>query len=566
MYILGIWDGHDSGSAIIKEDKILFAANEERFTRNKQEIDFPFLSIKEALKFANLKPKDIKCVAISTSDFAKTLTRTFPALKRRYYKIRRRKFDPTFANLFSKKTKYVLTQIGPSKITRNLSSKVVRKTLKELGFSNYDLFWVDHHTAHVSAAVCTGGIERGLFLSLDGIGDGLSGIIGTFDGPKLDILHKLSGKDSLGIFFEHVTNLLNMRELEDEGKVMALASFGYPIPDKENPILNLFTLDGLRLESKHSSLKLYKKLHNILWRYSSEQFAYMAQRTLEVYITKLVENACAQTGMVNLVYTGGVASNIKVNMLLRNSEKIKKLYVFPHMGDGGLALGAAIYANLSLNAISRYRFDNVYLGPKHSESEIEKTLKDYKVTFERLDNIEEKTAELIDSGNIVLWFQGRMEYGPRALGNRSILALPSSAALKNKLNVFLKKRVWFQPFCPSMLEEDAAEMLEDHNGVNNRFMTVGYKIKEKYTDNLIAVINADNTCRPQIIEADSSRYSVLLQKIKGLTGFGVVLNTSLNRHGESIVNSPREALELLTNSQFNFLVMEDFLVWTEQNT
>ena len=563
MYILGLWDGHDSGAALFEDDRIVFAANEERFTRNKLEIDFPAQTIKEALTYAGISSQDIKHIAISTSDFAKTLTRTFPALKRRYYKIRRRKFAPSLANLLSKKAKYILTEIGPSRLMQSLSGSVVRKELSKLGFSDFKLHWVDHHWAHAVSAVTTSGLDKGLFLSLDGIGDGLSGIIGTFQGGTLNILNKLSGKHSLGIFFEHVTNLLNMRELEDEGKVMALASFGFPVPDEDNPILEMFTLDGLKLTSKYSSLKLYKKLHNILWQYPSEQFAYMAQRTLEVFIPLLVENACAQTGLVNLVYAGGVASNIKVNMLLKNSEKLKNLFVFPHMGDGGLALGAAAAVNIRLNNVVRYRLDNLFLGPQFTHMEIEETLKKYGVRYQRSDNIVEEAAGLLKDGHILLWFQGRMECGPRALGNRSILALPNSAAIKNKLNIYLKERIWYQPFCPSMLEEEAADMLEDHNGINNRFMTVGYTVKEKYVDQLIAVINADNSCRPQILSRDSSRYSQLLQRIKEKTGYGVLLNTSLNKHGEPVVNSPSEAMELLIHSRFTHLVMEDYLVWTD---
>lgn len=563
MHILGIWDGHDSGAALFENDRIIFAANEERFTRNKLEIDFPAQTIKKALTYAGLSSQDIKHIAISTSDFGKTLTRTFPALKRRYYKIRRRKFAPSLANLLSKKAKYILTEIGPSKLTKSLSSLVVRKELNKLGFSDYKLHWVDHHWAHAVSAITASGMDKGLFLSLDGIGDGLSGIIGTFQGGTLNILSKISGKHSLGIFFEHVTNILNMRELEDEGKVMALAGFGFPVCDKDNPMLAMFSLDGLKLTSKYSSLKLYKKLYNLLWQYPSEQFAYMAQRTLEVFITQLVENACLQTGLSNLAYAGGVASNIKVNMLLKNSEKIINLFVFPHMGDGGLAMGAAAAVNIRLNKVVRYRLNDLFLGPQFTHSEIEETLNKFSLRYQRSENIVEEAAGLIKDGHILLWFQGRMECGPRALGNRSILALPNSVAIKNRLNIYLKERIWYQPFCPSMLEEEAAEMLEDYNGINNRFMTVGYMVKEKYADQLIAVINADNSCRPQILSRDSSRYSRLLQRIKEQTGFGVLLNTSLNKHGEPIINSPSEALELLIHSRFTHLVLEDYLVWTD---
>jgi len=561
MNILGIWDGHDSGAALIADGKILFAANEERFSRKKLDVEFPSLSIREALRFANLTPKDISAVAISTSDFSKTLTRVFPGLKRRYYVIRRRKIEPSSFNRLSKKAKYALTEIGPNGLTRKVSSLAVRRSLRDLGFSETRLVWVEHHVAHAAAALGTSPHERGLFLSLDGIGDGLSGMIGTFDGPRLNTLGRFSGRDSLGLFFEHVTNLLNMRELEDEGKVMALASFGYPVPDGENPLLDFFGVDGLKISSKYHAWNLHKKLRGILHMYPSEQFAYMAQRVLEVSILRLVENACEAAGMADVVYSGGVASNIKVNMLLKNSGKIRSLYVFPHMGDGGLALGAAVSAASSLSSVSRYPLPDLFLGPAYSAAEIESALAKAGFPYQRIREVEVKAAELIHEGHIVLWFQGRMEYGPRALGNRSILTRPDSVAIKNRLNIFLKKRVWYQPFCPSMLAEDAAEMLEDYGGVNNPFMTVGYMIKPKYADRLAAVINADNSCRPQIVEPDSSRFARLLEGLKARTGFGVALNTSMNRHGESIVNSPAEALALFAESAFEYLVLEDYLVW-----
>jgi carbamoyltransferase len=558
--ILGVWDGHDSGAALLRDGEILFAANEERFSRKKLDVEFPGQSIRESLKFTGLTPADISVVAISTSDFAKTLTRVLPGFKRRYYLIRRRKVEPSAFNRFSKRAKYVLTEIGPGALSRKASSVAVGRELRRLGFEHPRLVWVGHHDAHAASAVATSRFSRGLVLSLDGIGDGLSGLIGTFDGASVKILQTYSGKNSLGLFFEHVTNLLNMRELEDEGKVMALASFGYPVPDEENPLLSWFEVDGLVLRARHSSWTIHERLARTLYLYPAEQFAYMAQRVLEVTILKLVENACRATGLSDVVYAGGVASNIKVNMLLKNSPAVKNLYVFPHMGDGGLALGAALRAGQMLANVSRYPLPDLFLGPSYSATEVERAIKASGLPHARVERIEDRVAELIRDGRIVLWFRGRMEYGPRALGHRSILARADSVAIKDRLNVYLKKRVWYQPFCPTMLAEDAAEMLEDYNGVDNPFMTVGYKIKDIYADRLAAVINADHSCRPQILSDENSSFGRLLRKVKDLTGHGVVLNTSMNKHGESIINTPDEALALLAGSRFEYLAIENFLV------
>jgi carbamoyltransferase len=559
--ILGIWDGHDSGAALVQGAKILFAANEERFTRKKLDVEFPALSIREALRFAGLAPADIPVVAVSTSDFAKTLTRALPGLKRRYYLIRRRKAEPTRFNRFGKRAKYILTEIGPGALTRKASSAVIGRELRRLGFGRPKLAWVGHHEAHAASAVATSPFERGLVLSLDGIGDGLSGLIGTFAGAAVNVLRTYGGRNSLGLFFEHVTNLLNMRELEDEGKVMALASFGYPVPDEENPLLSWFEVDGLDIKAKHRSWTMHDKLARVLYLYPAEQFAFMAQRVLEVVILKLVEGACRETGMSDVVYAGGVASNIKVNMLLKNSPAVKNLYVFPHMGDGGLALGAALRAGQTIAGVARYALPDLFLGPAASAAEVEGAVQASGMRYEKLARVEDRVAELIRDGKIVLWYRGRMEYGPRALGHRSILARPDSVAIKDRLNVYLKKRVWYQPFCPTMLAGDAAELLEDYNGVNNPFMTVGYKVKDIFADRLAAVINADHSCRPQILADDDSTYARLLRKVKELTGRGVVLNTSMNKHGESIINTPEEALALLRGSRFEYLVLEDYLVW-----
>ena len=561
MNILGIWDGHDSGVALIRDSKIVFAANEERFTRNKLEIEFPYLAVKEALRFSGLEPKEIPIIAVSTSDFSKTLSRIFPSIKRRYYKIRRRKISPTFANRASKKMKYLLTLLGPNPLLRYMGGLQVRRSLKRLGFRQYKLVWVRHHLAHVATAVLTSAFREGIFLSLDGIGDGKSGMLGTFEDGNLHIMKQYGGRDSLGVFYEHVTNLLNMRELEDEGKVMALASYGYPIADEDNPLLSMFHIKGLDIRCEYGPVRLYNKLRAVLYRYPAEQFAYMAQRLLEKSILKLIENAAVETGKHNLAYAGGVASNIKVNMLLKDSPAISGLYVFPHMGDGGLALGAALYADNHYNAVARYRLDDLFLGPECSSEAVEQAIRASGLPFERNREIEQRVADLIKNGKIVLWFQGRMEYGPRALGNRSILALASSLPLKNKLNIYLKKRVWYQPFCPSMLDSDAAALLEDYDGIPNPFMTVGYRIKGICVNQMIAVINADLSCRPQILTPVCSRYYRLLEKMREMTGHGVILNTSFNKHGEPIINTPEEAIDLLRHSEFEFLALEDFLIW-----
>jgi len=561
-YVLGLWDGHDAGAALVRGGQVVFAINEERLSRRKLDIGFPRLSIQAALAFGGLAAGDIGPIAFSTSDFAKTLTRCFPSLREEYYLLRRRKKYPGPLNRFKKMTKYRITEWPSSPLTRMASRAVIRRELQRAGFQAPDIRLVDHHAAHAAAAGFSAGFRDCLVLTVDGIGDALSGSIWSFHEGRLNPIDTLPGKASFGIFFEHVTNLMNMRELEDEGKVMALANFAYPVPDKDNPMLAFFAIDGTRIRAKYSSTRMYHELARILWRFPPEQFAYMAQRTLEVKVVELVRNALRQSGLRNLAYAGGVASNVKVNMLLRELPELDGLFVFPHMGDGGLAVGAAMWANYEAHGIHAYKVENVYWGPSYTEAEIRKALGQFpELSLAPCADVVDKAAELLARDEIIMWFQGRTEFGPRSLGCRSILARPDSMDVKDALNLKLKRRVWYQPFCPTMLHEDALLCLEGYQGPPNPFMTCAYRTRREKRRHLAGVINVDGSCRPQILaESGDDPYTRLLKKFKARTGLGVLLNTSFNLHGEPIVCTPADALRTFAQTEVNHMVMEGLLV------
>jgi len=553
--VLGIWDGHDAGAALVKGDEILFAINEERLTRRKLEIGFPGLAIEACLKAADLVPGEIATVAASTTDPAKTLTRLFPGLKEEYYLIRRRKKAPRRADPFKKAFKYRFTELAPNPLSRLLSRIHLDGQLKALGFADFRLELVDHHAAHAAAAAMCSGFPEALVLTLDGVGDGLCGSIWIWKGGELARLAALPARRSLGIFFEHVTNLMNMRELEDEGKVMALANFAYPIPDAENPMLEIIGVKGLDIVSPYNATEMYRALRGILWRYPSEQFAFMAQRVLERSAVALVREALERTGMTRLAVAGGIFSNIKMNMRIVELPGLERFFVFPHMGDGGLAIGAALAANRTLHGATACRLPHLYLGP-----EIGGKIGALSPYF--LKDPAGEAARLILAGEIILWFQGRMEIGPRSLGHRSILARPDDRAIKDRLNLLLKKRVWYQPFCPSMLIEDAPALLEtgEQELRDNRFMTMGFRVRPERLALMEGVINVDGTCRPQFVGDEEPRYRALLLRLKEALGFGVVLNTSFNLHGEPMVCSPDEAVEMQRRTGIRYLIMEDWLI------
>ena len=563
MYVLGLWDGHDSGVSLLKDNEILFSINEERLTRRKLEIAFPEKSIEYSLKYLGLQKEDIKVIAASTSEFAKTLWRIFPSLKENYYLIRRKKKEYSAFNSFKKKLKYRITELQLDPLSKIISKAILKSKLKKLGFKKFKLLICDHHLCHAVSAAFTSGFDKSLVVTIDGIGDTLSGTISKFENGKLDRIKAISGRDSFGIFFEHVTNLMNMRELEDEGKVMALANYALKIEDDKNPMLDFFTVQGLDVKAKYSSLRTYNELKKILWKYPSEQFAYMAQRVLEIKITELIRNAVQETGLTKICLAGGTCSNIKVNMLIKNLPEVDDVYVFPHMGDGGLAMGSAMVANYELNGVCKYDLENVYYGPEYSNEYIKTVLEknEYNnISYQYVEDIAREVANILHKGDIVLWLQGRMEYGPRALGSRSILAAPHSEEVKYELNLIQKKRVWYQPFCPTMLLDDAREFLEDLKGTPNEFMTMGYMVKKDKQKFVKGVINIDGSCRPQIITDHDSRYAKLLREYKNLSGTGIVLNTSFNLHGEPLVCSPEDALNTFSRTSAKYLILGNYLV------
>ena len=549
--ILGIWDGHDAGAALVAGEEVLFAVNEERLTRRKLEVGMPLRSIACCLKEAGISPQQVAAVAVSTTDPAKTLTRLFPSLKEEYYLIRRRKKDPGRLDPYKKHFKYRFTELAPNALSRLLSRISVKSALACAGLRGRPLAFYDHHACHAHAAARCSGFSSALAVTVDGVGDGLSGSLWRYEEGRLSPLRRQPSRISFGIFFEHVTNLMNMRELEDEGKVMALAEYAYPVQDDQNPLMELLQVDGLDLASPHSSMGLFRELKKILWRYPSEQFAFMAQRVLEKRVLQWVQNALTHTGHRSVCLAGGVFSNVKLNMKIADLDGVDRLYVFPHMGDGGLALGAAVAHNAAAFGISRCRLPHLYLGPAAGHAVIEKTLAEASLQWRRLEDPAAFAAEQILAGEIILWFSGRMELGPRALGNRSILARPDDTAVRDRLNLALKKRVWYQPFCPSILA--GAER-------DNPFMTLAFRTRPEHREKLAGVINIDGTCRPQFVGEENPAYRRLLEKIKETLGHGVVLNTSFNIHGDPMVCTPADAVETFKRTGVRYLFLEDYLV------
>ena len=561
MNILGLWDGHDAGAALLQGGRLVFAANEERFTRRKLEVRFPRQSIAACLAHAELAPDDIDLVAVSTADPAKAIGRLWPGSKERYYQVRRRKTQPGVTALLTRSIKYRMTEWPPGVLSRTASLYVLRRQLDEAGFRRARLRLFDHHDAHAAGAAWASGFPECAVVTIDGLGDGVSATISRFRGGRLERMATSPARYSLGVFFEHVTNLLNMRELEDEGKVMALADYAAPIADADNPLLSLIRVrDGVIETAKpgHALRPLLAPLH---WRSANEQFAHAAQRVVEHVCVELARDAVRLTGCSCLALAGGVVSNVKATRQVRLLPDVQDLYVFPHMGDGGLALGAGVLASAEGGEAVRLELSGLDLGPEFPDETIKLAIEAAGLKAVPAADLPAAVADILSTGGIVMWFQGRMEYGPRALGQRSVLARPDRPELRDRLNLVLKRRVWYQPFCPSMLESEAPRLLADWTGPRNRFMTMAFLVAAQHRRELAGVTSVDGTCRPQFVEdEDPGQYARLLREAQARWGIGAVLNTSFNIHGEPLVCTPAQAVDVFLRAGADALAIGPYLV------
>ncbi len=409
MTVLGIWDGHDAGAALLVDGRLVAAANEERFTRRKLEIDFPSRSIQACLELGGLPASAIDTVAASTFDVAKTLGRLVPSTREAYYQVRRRLAPPGVWADARRVAKYRMTEWRPTWWSRRLSERLLRRRMSRAGLGRARVRLYDHHDCHAATAAYGSGLDSCLVITIDGLGDGCAATVSRFADGRFIPLARTPAQDSPGVFFEHVTALLNMRELEDEGKVMALADYAAPVPDERNPLLSYLDVDGLRFRTKVPGHAMRERLRRELWFVPNEQFAFMAQRAIDLACTALVRNAVLATGEGRVALAGGVASNVKANRSIRLLPEVEDVFVYPHMGDGGLAVGAALLAEAEAGGRPALDLSDLGLGPEYDEARIEQSLRASGVTWSRPDDLTGKVADLLVDGRIVLWFQGRME-------------------------------------------------------------------------------------------------------------------------------------------------------------
>ncbi|MFW5450643.1 MAG: carbamoyltransferase [Methylophagaceae bacterium] len=571
MIVLGLSGAvsHDASAALYIDGKLVAAAEEERFLRDKHaKGKMAYEATKFCLEQAGIKPREIDIVAFPYAEIGLKSPARWHYAKRHWYAP-----DRALTALFS----------GNRRYWRNHRS--VMKLLDDLGIGSTRVKFVpvEHHLAHASSAYHLSGFkEKTAIIGIDGKGEYATTFFGYGENGKIHKIKEFYDPDSLGGMYGALTELLGFEMLDGEFKVMGMAPYGNPkrfdfsrlidCHDGEFQVnTKLVNTVGLRRYKKDGkgyffSPKLIEWLGPM--RDGDEiddpyiDYAASIQDLLEKTALHLIDyylgDIIKETGKV--CFAGGVALNVKLNQRIIAMPDVKELFVQPAASDAGTAIGAASYAS-EIAGVPVEKMEHVYLGPSYTNEQCIEACEAYseKVTWQRLENTTQQTAEILNAGNPVSWFQGRMEFGPRALGNRSIIGSPNHAGVADRINAQIKYRERWRPFCPSMLDTVAAEILQTEHP--SPYMTFTFDVAEQWRSRIPEVVHEDGTARAQIVtKATNPRYYSLLEEIEKLNGNGVVLNTSLNRRGEPMVCSPTDALNMFYGSDLEYLVMEDILV------
>jgi carbamoyltransferase len=568
MYILGINAAfHDTAAALVKDGKIIAAAEEERFTHikhGKRPVPFstwelPFHAIDYCLKTAGITLKDVDRIAYSFDPEGVSNASVYEddwlsdseitAVQEVY-----NGWDTMFVNYIRK---------APDQL-RDGYPHHLQKRLADAGAIHEKWHFVNHHLAHAASAFFPSPYSKAAVLTLDGRGEKATTGYFIGDGNELKQLATVDMPHSLGMLYEKITTYLGFLHSSDEYKVMALASYGKPVYLEDfRSIIHVgddgqYTIDDFDPEQWWGPGRKkddpFGELHH--------DIAHSLQKALEETVLKLANWLYQETQAENLCMAGGVALNCVMNAVIRDRGPFKNVWVQPAAGDAGTALGAAQWLDVQLNADTPARYtasmDHVYWGPEYTDEEIENFMRWAKMPYKRLTNIAKDTAAILAEDKIIAWYQGRMEFGPRSLGSRSILASPIHPDMQARLND-IKDREDFRPVAPVVLEEDAAEWFEGANV--SPFMLFVYPVKEDKADRIPAVRHTDGTARVQTINREQHpAYYDLISEFKGLTGVPVLVNTSFNTRGEPIVCSPRDAIECFWTSPFDALIINSFIL------
>jgi carbamoyltransferase len=573
VYILGIsCYYHDASAALLKDGVIVAAAEEERFTRKKHDISFPINAITYCLQSQNITIKDIGHIGFYEKPFLKFERVLFQHLEM---------FPFSFKTFLSSTPSWINEKIRVA--------KTIKKRLKYKG----DIFFVNHHLAHAASSFLISPFKRAAILTVDGVGEWTTTAYGVGDGNTIHLMKEIRFPHSIGLLYSAITAYLGFTVNNSEYKVMGLSAYG-TMDRKKNPYYEKLRRvvdikeDGSYMFDMSYFVYHYKdrmpskKLCNLLdgpvrkpeteVTHRHENIAAALQMVTEDIMTKMLCHVHKTTKCDSVVVSGGVGLNSVYNGKILRSTPFKNIWIQPASGDDGTGIGAAQYVyNVILNHKRNYHMQIASLGPSYSTSEIESFLKKNKANYRRFrDNSEliAKTAKLLVESNVVGWFQGRMEWGPRALGNRSILSNPCNPKMKEILNLKVKHRERFRPFAPVVCIEDAPDYFECDMPIPEPadFMLMVYPIKKKYQGKIPAVTHVDGSGRLQTIRRfQNPLYYDLIKAFGKLSGIPILINTSFNIRGEPIICSPHDAYKCMMGTGIDYLVMDRFLIRREDN-
>ena len=570
MIIVGIHDGHNASAGLLKDGELIAAVQEERFTRHKNQGGIPTRAIEDVLELAGVRREDVDAFAFAD----------------RYHYNQQWDRDSvleTFGSDGQRPERIWAGHLAPVRAVRGrqlLSRR--REQLRQLGYPSEKTEIVEHHECHAAAAYFGRGMskERVLVLTADGVGDFLCASVNIGSDGRLTRIGAVQDIHSLGILYAKMTLLMGMVPLEHEHKVMGLAPYGAKSKKQteriKHRLLNLceFTEDGLGWKMKDRSKTMAGSLQFLREIIDRERFDCIAsglQLFLEEMIVGWVENCVRKTGIRDVALGGGVFMNVKANKRVLESPEVRSVFVMPSCGDETNSIGAAYAACSSLSKRRRSPFEiqplaDLYLGRAITEADARTALQSGKalgsVSWERPSDPEEHVARLLATGHVVARAAGRMEFGARALGNRSILANPSQSGVAALINDMIKDRDFWMPFAPSVLAERSERYYVKPKPVLAPYMTLTFDARPEKVDALRAACHpTDHTLRPQeVVKAWNPAYHRLLGHVEDMTGEAVVLNTSFNLHGFPIVSTAEDAMDVFRRSGLEFMQLENFIV------
>jgi len=544
---------HDSSACVVRDGELLFAVAEERISRVKHDARFPQLAIQACLDFAKVTAAQIDEVCFGWQPAG-------PVYRQDLKLYASGQWPVSYLNVLNSSRHFV-------SMWHQESGAVPYRRIFGEGKARFR--YVDHHLAHALSAYAYSGLDESAVVVMDGRGAWEATSIWHGHGGRIDHVLTLNWPDSLGLFYAQFTGFLGFVPNSDEWKVMGLAPYGQPGVDLRSYInpsdapYRVFTrsLIGDGVGYGHFAERLGEpRVAESDISDHHKNVAYAVQDACEMAMMSVVKLALAKTKCRNLCLAGGVALNSKANGKIVASGLVDKIFVQPAASDDGVALGAALAPYLDANGrLPNKAMRHGYWGPSFDDEAIEKALLTYKIRHTKLSNPATAAAQLLSDGKILGWFQGRMEFGPRALGSRSIIADPRDSEMNAKVNSAVKFREWWRPFAPSFKKEAAPEYLE--SAYDSPFMILTAQVRPEKRSVIPSVTHVDGSARPQTVEREiNPLYYQLIDEFGRITGVPVIMNTSFNLRGEAIVHTPTDALRTFFSSGMDALVIGSFLV------